>query len=138
MERKEKSPGAGTSKIEGEGSYTASKDYNERTRKFVESGKVDQAAKDAHPSDDVELERMKDAERTGQRRGRGEDPALHDPGKIKDDPNFPRKPGKDAQPSNDVELDRMKDAERTGQHRGKGEEPAPRKPGKSFPPGEGE
>ena len=31
-------------KVEGEGSYTGTKDYNKRTKKFVESGKVDQAA----------------------------------------------------------------------------------------------
>ena len=30
-------------KVEGEGSYTGSKDYNERTRKFMEAGKVDEA-----------------------------------------------------------------------------------------------
>ena len=100
MERKDKQspqkdkPSQDMSKVEGEGSYTASKDYNERTKKFVESGKVDKAAKDAQPSDDTELNRMKDAERTGQKRSKGEDPALRDPGKIPDDPNFPRKPGK--------------------------------------------
>ena len=37
MERKDK--------VEGEGSYSASKDYNERTKKFVDSGKVDEAAR---------------------------------------------------------------------------------------------
>ena len=29
-------------KVEGEGSYTGTKDYNARTKKFVESGKVEQ------------------------------------------------------------------------------------------------
>ena len=28
-------------RVEGEGSYSGSKDYNQRTEKFVESGKVD-------------------------------------------------------------------------------------------------
>ena len=36
-------------KVEGEGSYTGTKDYNKRTKKFVESGKVDEAARDAEP-----------------------------------------------------------------------------------------
>ena len=37
MERKDK--------VEGEGSYSGTKDYNERTRKFMEQGKVDDAAR---------------------------------------------------------------------------------------------
>ena len=36
-------------KIEGEGSYTGTKDYNERTKQFIDSGKVQQAANDAIP-----------------------------------------------------------------------------------------
>ena len=36
---------AGKQKIEGEGSYSGTKDYNERQRKFIESGKVDGRAK---------------------------------------------------------------------------------------------
>jgi hypothetical protein len=34
---------------------------------------------------------MQKAERIGKKRSKGEDPALRDPKKIKDDPNFPRK-----------------------------------------------
>jgi hypothetical protein len=34
-------------KNEGEGNRTAARQYNEAARKFVESGKVDKAAKDA-------------------------------------------------------------------------------------------
>ena len=30
--------------VEGEGSYSGTKDYNARTKKFVDSGKVDKAA----------------------------------------------------------------------------------------------
>ena len=33
--------------IEGEGSYSATRDYNERTAKFIEKGKVDKAAQQA-------------------------------------------------------------------------------------------
>ncbi len=78
-------------KVEGEGSYTGSKDYNERTRKFVESGKVDKAAHDAEPKNEQEKHEMQKAERIGRERAKGEDPALRDPKKIPDDPFFPRK-----------------------------------------------
>ncbi len=63
-------------KVEGEGSYTGSKDYNERTRKFVDAGKVEQAANDAKPQSEQEAHEMKKAERLGKQRAKGEDPAL--------------------------------------------------------------
>jgi hypothetical protein len=34
---------------------------------------------------------MQKAERVGKQHAKGEDPALRDPSKIPDDPNFPRK-----------------------------------------------
>lgn len=68
MERKDK--------VEGEGSYTGSKDYNERTKKFVDSGKVEQAAKDAKPRSEQEAHEMQKAERMGKERAKEEDPAL--------------------------------------------------------------
>jgi hypothetical protein len=70
MERKDKD------KVEGEGSYTGTKDYNQRTRKFVDSGKVDQAARDAEPQSEEEKHTMQKAERIGRQRAKGEDPAL--------------------------------------------------------------
>ena len=78
-------------KVEGEGSYSGTKDYNKRTEKFVESGKVDEAARKASPQSEEEAHQMHKAERIGKQRARGEDPALRDPKKVKDDPNFPRK-----------------------------------------------
>ena len=66
----------GKDKIEGEGSYTGSKDYNERTKKFVDSGKVDQAANEAQPRSEQEAHEMQKAERLGKQRAKGEDPAL--------------------------------------------------------------
>jgi hypothetical protein len=70
MERKDKD------RVEGEGSYTGSKDYNERTKKFVDSGKVDQAAQDAEPKSEQEAHEMQKAERIGKQHAKGEDPAL--------------------------------------------------------------
>ena len=72
-------------KVEGEGSYSASKDYNERTKKFVDSGKVDDAARAAKPQSEEEAHQMHKAERVGKQRAKGEDlakgedPALKKP-----------------------------------------------------------
>ncbi|HLU77733.1 MAG TPA: hypothetical protein VKZ48_07515 [Burkholderiales bacterium] len=76
--------------IQGEGDYTAAKHYNERTKQFVQSGKVEQAADEAAPQSQQEAQEMREAERAGKRRCKGEDPALYDPSKIPEDPEFPR------------------------------------------------
>jgi hypothetical protein len=65
--------------IEGEGSYSGSKEYNERTKKFVDSGKVEQAARDAAPKSEEEAHAMQKAERIGKKHAKGEDPALKKP-----------------------------------------------------------
>ena len=52
-------------KEHGEGNYKASKDYNDATKKFVESGKVDEAAEKAKPKNQQEAREMQDAERAG-------------------------------------------------------------------------
>ena len=75
MERKDKD------KVEGEGSYTASKDYNKRTKKFVESGKVEQAANDASPKSEQEAREMQEAERVGKQHAKDADRALRNPKK---------------------------------------------------------
>ena len=69
-------------KVEGEGSYSGSKDYNERTRKFVDSGKVADAARKAQPKNDEEKHAMQKAERIGKEHAKEEDPALRDPKKV--------------------------------------------------------
>ena len=56
--------------VEGEGSYSGTKNYNERTKKFVESGKVDKAAHDAEPKSEQEKQAMEKAERTGKQRAK--------------------------------------------------------------------
>jgi hypothetical protein len=77
-------------RVEGEGSYSGSKDYNERTKKFIDSGKVDEAARNAKPQSEEEAHQLHKAERVGKQHARGEDPALNDPSQIRDDPNFPK------------------------------------------------
>lgn len=61
------------SQVQGEGDRESAREYNEATRDFVESGKVDEAAKKAGEQDPAEAER---AEKEGRERARGEDPAL--------------------------------------------------------------
>jgi hypothetical protein len=62
--------------VEGEGSYSGTKAYNQRTKKFVNSGKVDDAAREAEPKSEEEKHAMQKAERIGRSRAKGEDPAL--------------------------------------------------------------
>ena len=57
-------------KVEGEGSYKGSKDYNERTKKFIDSGKVEQAANDAEPRSEQEAHEMQKAERIGKQKAK--------------------------------------------------------------------
>ena len=59
-------------KEHGEGNYKASKDYNDATKKFVESGKVDEAAEKAKPKNQQEASEMQDAERAGKSHAKGE------------------------------------------------------------------
>ena len=56
------------SRIEGEGSYSGTKDYNDRTEKFIKDGKVDKAAKDAVKAmDSPEAAQLKQAEEKGKK-----------------------------------------------------------------------
>ena len=57
-------------KVEGEGSYSGTKDYNQRTKKFIDSGKVDKAAHDAEPKTEEEKREMEKAEREGKQRAK--------------------------------------------------------------------
>jgi hypothetical protein len=53
--------------VEGEGSYTGSKNYNLRTKKFVDSGKVKESARKAAPRSEREAREMEAAERAGKK-----------------------------------------------------------------------
>jgi hypothetical protein len=48
--------------VHGEGNYEASRKYDEATKRFVESGRVEQAARDAAPKTPAEAAEMKMAE----------------------------------------------------------------------------
>ena len=52
-------------KEHGEGNYKATRDYNERTKNFIESGKVDEAAQKAKPKNEQEARELEQAEQEG-------------------------------------------------------------------------
>ena len=45
----------------GEGNYKASRKYNDATKKFVESGRVEEAAKEAEPDSEADAMEMANA-----------------------------------------------------------------------------
>ncbi len=52
--------------VEGEGSYSGTRDYNERTAKFIDKGKVDKAAQEAKRAlESDEAAELKKAEAQG-------------------------------------------------------------------------
>jgi hypothetical protein len=56
--------------IQGEGNYEAAREFNEAERKFVESGKVPVAAREAAPKSTEDQQEMLDAEAKGKKRAR--------------------------------------------------------------------
>ena len=77
-------PKDSTHEIQGEGDYDAARRYDKAAREFAESGKVDEAARDAKPTTPGEADEMSRAEREGKSHAKGEDPLL----------NPSKKPGK--------------------------------------------
>ncbi len=75
--REEQASMTGKQRNEGEGNKTAAKQYNEETRKFARSGKVESQAKTAEAAragtEKTELER---AEQQGKRKAKEEDPQI--------------------------------------------------------------
>jgi hypothetical protein len=59
-------------KEHGEGNYKATRDYNQRTKDFVGSGKVDEAAAKAKPKNEQEAREMENAEEVGKSHAKGE------------------------------------------------------------------
>ena len=58
-------------KEHGEGNYKATQDYNERTKQFIDSGKVDEAAQKAKPKNQQEAREMEKAEQEGKSHAKG-------------------------------------------------------------------
>lgn len=74
------------SRMQGEGNYDASKEYDEKTKAFAESGKVEQAARAAAPRSAQDKEDMRKAEAEGRSRAKG------DPTSERDDGSSPARP----------------------------------------------
>ena len=70
----DKKPGT----VQGEGDYEAGRRYDKASRDFAESGKVEQAARDAAPHDAREAEELKRAEEAGKSHSKGEGPLVSD------------------------------------------------------------
>jgi len=76
--REEHSSMTGKQRNEGEGNKTAAKEYNEATKKFAQSGKVEQQAKAAEAArSGPERREMERAEQAGKQRAKEEDPQIH-------------------------------------------------------------
>jgi hypothetical protein len=65
-----------TPENQGEGDREAARRYNEDQQRFVESGAVNEAARDAAPQTRQEADDMLDAEQTGRDKAKGEDPTV--------------------------------------------------------------
>ncbi|MFO1312427.1 MAG: hypothetical protein U1F41_10240 [Burkholderiales bacterium] len=64
--------------VHGEGNYEASRQYNEATKRFVESGRVDEAAREAAPANEKEAAEMRQAEQAALLRAK-ESPPVKEP-----------------------------------------------------------
>jgi len=68
--------GAANPDLQGEGNYVAGRRYDDATKRFVDEGKVDDAAAAAAPDSPQEERDMERAEEEGKSHAKGEDPAL--------------------------------------------------------------
>ena len=60
--------------VQGEGNYAAAREFNAAERKFVESGKVEAAARAAAPNNEAEGQEMLAAEQAGKSRAKEDYP----------------------------------------------------------------
>jgi hypothetical protein len=65
-----------TSRNQGEGNKTAAREYNEAQHRFVQSGKVEEKARDAAKALDREKREVERAEAVGKRHKAAEDPEV--------------------------------------------------------------
>lgn len=62
----------GQGQVEGEGSYTASRDYQKNIKDYLDKADVEKDAEAARPRSDEEAREMEQAEREGKSHSRGE------------------------------------------------------------------
>ena len=61
--------------VQGEGNYVAARRHRASVDAFLKATNVEEAARDAEPQTPVEEQALFDAERIGEARSKGEDPA---------------------------------------------------------------
>ena len=61
---------SGKDQVQGEGNYSAAREFDAAERKWVESGKVDAAARAAAPKSEAERQEMERAEAEARRRAK--------------------------------------------------------------------
>lgn len=74
------------SQVQGEGDYASARKYNEETHEYAESGKAEQAARNAAPRNEQEAESMRRAEEEGRSHAKGKSRSATDgnlPGRTK-------------------------------------------------------
>lgn len=83
------------SKVQGEGDYASARKYNEHAQAFAESGKVEQAAREAAPRNSQEQAAMREAEAEGRAHAKGKTQSGQDdgssPGRPKPEKQAPGK-----------------------------------------------
>lgn len=62
--------------VHGEGNYKAAREFDDAQREFVQSGKLDEAIRNAAPESEAEKRELESAEELARRRAKEEDPAL--------------------------------------------------------------
>ena len=85
--------GSSKGNVYGEGNYEATRRYNEATKKFIEAGKVEKAARDAAPRNRQEAADMKQAEQAALLRAKDSPPPVKEPAQPKpavEDPSRPQ------------------------------------------------
>jgi len=74
--------GTGKDNVHGEGNYAATRDYNERTKKFLKTADVEKAARDAAPHSDAEAKELQAAEAKGLSRAKTAAPSSKPAGRA--------------------------------------------------------
>jgi hypothetical protein len=69
-------PAQAPDKVPGEDGHKAARRHRASVERFVRSGQVEDAARDAEPQTPVEELEMFNAERIGEERSKGEDPVV--------------------------------------------------------------
>ena len=82
------------SRVQGEGDYASAKKYNEHAHEFAQSGKVEEAAREAAPRNAEEKEEMRKAEAEGRSHAKGQGKVEQDKGSPHRTPPAKEAPGK--------------------------------------------